>query len=180
MKKNKGLLKRFFFPLYFFSTPNRRKKMSFSQLFFLLTFFCLIFLGPNKALETKCNSLNYKSSINWKVNSTHLILPFRCFNMLQSESLLFNNAQIKVVCFILTFAINWVFNKLFFSKLDSIRGVQYSVLDRRTRLDRTGPSHFGPVLGPGLSVIRSLVWSRSGLVDRTGFFFWWLCWHGCA
>jgi len=33
------------------------------------------------------------------------------------------------------------------------RGVQYSVLDR------TGPVHFGPVLSPGLSVIRSSVWT---------------------
>jgi len=42
-----NLLKRY----YFFSTPNKRKKMSFSQLFFFLTFFLFYFLISKQNLK---------------------------------------------------------------------------------------------------------------------------------
>ena len=53
--------------------------------------------------------------------------------------------------------------------MNQSRGESYSVQDRtgpRTGSDRTGPIHFGPVLGPPNFHIRSSVRSRSGPVDR--------------
>ena len=57
------------------------------------------------------------------------------------------------------------------SMLITIRGVQYSVLDR------IGPAHFDSVFGLGLFVIQSSVWTgRSNWL----VFFVWTCWHSRA
>jgi len=71
--KKRFIEKVLFFSLYFFSIPNKRKKMSFFQLlfflfFFLLTFFQLYFLRFKQSLKEKERKEKpISKEVNWSI-----------------------------------------------------------------------------------------------------------------